>query len=168
MTTTQTCQRIVMEIPESLTQRGRDWEPQASLNSQCGELGSDQMVDGTLKGLLGEWPLFTTCHSPRRVLMYIYSLDLSIDAKEIQITKLIQEDPKHKFRLFVPSSHCPTQKMGGGATNREHTISKTWVKTLTTPHFVRNLTHKIWRWLCSLLQRWTDPSLVFPKALGTD
>ena len=155
-----------MEIPESLTQRGRDWEPQASLNSQCGELGSDQMVAGTLQGLLGEWPLLTTRHSPRRVLMYMYSLDLSIDAKEIQTTKLIQEDPKHKFRLFVPSSHCPTQKIGGGATSHEHTISKTWVKTLTTPNVVRNLTHKIWQWLCSLLQRSTDLHWCSPKLWG--
>ena len=47
-------------------------------------------------------------------------------------------------------------------------LSYQGVKTLTTANFAINVTHKIWQWLCSLLQRSTDHSVVFPKAMSTD
>lgn len=65
--------------------------------------------------LLGEWPPFTAHHVPLAVqsaLTCINSLNLSISAKEMQATKLIQKDPKHEFRLLIPNSHRSTQKIG--------------------------------------------------------
>lgn len=59
--------------------------------------------------------LYYVLFAMQRAPMCINLFDLSIRAKETETTELIQKDPKHYIRLFVSSSHCSTQKMGGEA-----------------------------------------------------
>lgn len=56
--------------------------------------------------------------------MCINSLNRSIGAKEMQATELIQKDLRHEFRLFVPNSHRPAQKIGGRAVKTDILLVK--------------------------------------------